>query len=37
MHFGFIVGTSSDGERFREVADPVTVEVLTPRDPFERS
>jgi L-ascorbate metabolism protein UlaG (beta-lactamase superfamily) len=37
VHFGFVVGSSSDGERFREAADPVTVEVLTPRDPFERS
>ena len=37
MHFGFIVGTSSDGERFREAADPVAVEVLEPRDPFERT
>jgi L-ascorbate metabolism protein UlaG (beta-lactamase superfamily) len=37
FHFGFIVGSSSDGERFREAAAPVAVEVLTPRDPFERS
>ncbi len=37
FHYGFVVGSPSDGERFREAADPVKVEVLTPRDPFERS
>jgi L-ascorbate metabolism protein UlaG (beta-lactamase superfamily) len=37
IHFGFVVGSPSDGERFREAADPVPVEVLEPRDPFERS
>jgi L-ascorbate metabolism protein UlaG (beta-lactamase superfamily) len=36
VHYGFIVGSASDGERFREAADPVKVEILTPRDPFER-
>ena len=36
MHYGFVVGTSSDGERFREAAAPVPVEILKPRDAFER-
>jgi L-ascorbate metabolism protein UlaG (beta-lactamase superfamily) len=36
MHFGFVVGSASDGERFREAAAPVTVEILTPTNPFER-
>jgi L-ascorbate metabolism protein UlaG (beta-lactamase superfamily) len=36
MHFGFIegVGTARDGERFREEASPVRVEVLDPLVPF---
>ena len=37
MHFGFVVGSPSDAERFREAAAPVPVEVLTPQDPFERA
>jgi L-ascorbate metabolism protein UlaG (beta-lactamase superfamily) len=37
MHFGFVVGSPSDAERFREAADPVAVEVLTPQNPFERA
>jgi len=36
MHYGFVVGSPSDGERFRELAAPVAVELLTPVDPFER-
>ncbi|MGZ8567697.1 MAG: MBL fold metallo-hydrolase [Actinomycetota bacterium] len=36
MHYGFVVGTASDGERFRDAAAPVPVEVMTPTDPFER-
>jgi len=36
FHYGFVVGSPTDAERFREAADPVKVEVLTPRDPFER-
>jgi L-ascorbate metabolism protein UlaG (beta-lactamase superfamily) len=36
MHFGFVVGSPSDGERFREAAQPVAVEVLTPTNPFEQ-
>ncbi|MGZ6544362.1 MAG: MBL fold metallo-hydrolase [Actinomycetota bacterium] len=35
MHYGFVVGSSSDGERFRDLAAPVTVEILTPTNPFE--
>lgn len=36
MHYGFVVGSASDGERFRDAAAPVPVEVMTPTDPFER-
>jgi L-ascorbate metabolism protein UlaG (beta-lactamase superfamily) len=36
MHFGFVVGSSVDGQRFAEAAAPVRVEVLTPENPFER-
>ncbi len=36
MHFGFVVGSPSDADRFRDAAAPVPVEVLTPQDPFER-
>ncbi len=36
MHYGFVVGSSSDGERFRLAAAPVRVEILTPTNPFER-
>jgi L-ascorbate metabolism protein UlaG (beta-lactamase superfamily) len=35
MHYGFVAGTSADGERFKKEADPVKVEVLTPQVPFE--
>ncbi len=36
MHYGFVkgVGTARDGERFRDEAAPVPVEVLTPVVPF---
>ena len=36
MHYGFFpgVGEEKDGERFREAADPVKVEVLRPENPF---
>jgi L-ascorbate metabolism protein UlaG (beta-lactamase superfamily) len=37
FHYGFVVGSPSDGERFRQAAEPVKVEILTPRDAFERS
>jgi L-ascorbate metabolism protein UlaG (beta-lactamase superfamily) len=36
MHYGFVVGSPSDADRFREAADPVKVETLTPTNPFER-
>jgi L-ascorbate metabolism protein UlaG (beta-lactamase superfamily) len=36
MHFGFVVGSPSDAERFRSAAAPVAVEVLSPADPFEQ-
>jgi L-ascorbate metabolism protein UlaG (beta-lactamase superfamily) len=36
MHYGFVVGSPSDSERFRKEADPVKVEVLTPVNAFER-
>jgi L-ascorbate metabolism protein UlaG (beta-lactamase superfamily) len=36
FHYGFVVGSPSDAERFRQAADPVKVEILDPRDPFER-
>jgi L-ascorbate metabolism protein UlaG (beta-lactamase superfamily) len=35
MHYGFVVGSPFDAERFRDAADPVAVEILTPLDPFE--
>ena len=35
MHYGFVVGSQGDGERFREMAAPVAVEILTPTNPFE--
>jgi len=37
MHYGFVVGSPSDSERFREAAAPVPVEVLEPTNPFERA
>lgn len=36
MHYGFVVGSPSDAERFRALASPVAVEILTPVNPFER-
>jgi L-ascorbate metabolism protein UlaG (beta-lactamase superfamily) len=36
MHYGFVVGSPSDAERFRAASAPVSVEVLTPTNPFER-
>ena len=35
MHYGFVVGSPSDAERFAKEADPVTVQTLTPTNPFE--
>jgi L-ascorbate metabolism protein UlaG (beta-lactamase superfamily) len=34
MHYGFVVGTPQDAERFQAEADPVKVEILTPEEPF---
>ena len=36
MHYGFVVGSRTDGDRFRDLASPVRVELLTPENPFER-
>jgi L-ascorbate metabolism protein UlaG (beta-lactamase superfamily) len=36
MHYGFVSGSSKDGESFREAAAPVPVEVFEPVNPFER-
>jgi L-ascorbate metabolism protein UlaG (beta-lactamase superfamily) len=35
MHYGFVVGSAHDAERFRDAAAPVPVEIMTPQDPFE--
>lgn len=37
IHYGFVVGSASDGARFRDAASPVPVEVLEPTEPFERA
>ena len=37
MHFGFVVGSPSDADRFRQEAAPVKVEILTPVQAFERA
>ncbi len=36
MHYGFVVGSPSDAERFRVSSSPVPVEIMTPTNPFER-
>jgi L-ascorbate metabolism protein UlaG (beta-lactamase superfamily) len=36
MHFGFVSGSSKDGESFREAAAPVHVEVFRPTNAFEK-
>ena len=36
MHYGFVVGSPSDAECFRDLATPVPVQILTPQNPFER-
>lgn len=36
MHYGFVVGSAPDGERFRDAAAPVEVRILSPVNPFER-
>lgn len=35
-HFGYVVGSGGDGERFVTAVAPVEGRVLTPRNPFER-
>jgi L-ascorbate metabolism protein UlaG (beta-lactamase superfamily) len=36
MHYGFVVGTPADADRFAKEADPVKVEILEPENPFEK-
>jgi L-ascorbate metabolism protein UlaG (beta-lactamase superfamily) len=36
FHYGFRVGSARDGERFRDAASPVRVELMEPVQPFER-
>ena len=35
MHYGFVVGSPSDAERFEKEAAPVRVEMMKPTNPFE--
>jgi L-ascorbate metabolism protein UlaG (beta-lactamase superfamily) len=35
MHYGYVVGTGKDAERFVEAAKPVAVRILEPLRPFE--
>ena len=35
MHYGFVVGSPSYADRFRDAASPVPVEVMTPTNPYE--
>jgi L-ascorbate metabolism protein UlaG (beta-lactamase superfamily) len=35
MHYGFVIGSPSFAERFKEAASPVPVEFMTPVNPFE--
>ena len=37
MHYGFVVGSPSDADRFAEAAKPVNVRTMEPLRPFERS
>jgi L-ascorbate metabolism protein UlaG (beta-lactamase superfamily) len=37
MHYGYLVGSPADAERFAEAAKPVTVRIMSPVRPFERS
>jgi L-ascorbate metabolism protein UlaG (beta-lactamase superfamily) len=37
FHYGFVVGSPSDGERFRRAADPIAVELMQPVNAFERT
>jgi L-ascorbate metabolism protein UlaG (beta-lactamase superfamily) len=36
MHYGFVSGSSKDGETFRDAASPVPVHVFEPTNPFEK-
>jgi hypothetical protein len=36
MHYGFVSGSSKDGETFRDAAAPVPVHVFEPTNQFER-
>jgi len=36
MHYGFVIGSPADAERFAREADPIKVEILKPEQPFER-
>jgi L-ascorbate metabolism protein UlaG (beta-lactamase superfamily) len=35
MHYGFVIGSPSFADRFKEAASPVPVEFMTPVNPFE--
>ena len=35
FHYGFVVGSAGDGERFRAASSPVPVELMEPTNPFE--
>jgi len=35
MHYGFVVGSATDGDRFRDAASPVAVDLMAPTNPFE--
>jgi L-ascorbate metabolism protein UlaG (beta-lactamase superfamily) len=37
MHYGFVVGTPADAERFKREASPVEVQTLDPTNPFEKT
>ncbi len=37
MHYGFVVGTPADAERFKREAAPVEVQTLEPTNPFEKT
>jgi L-ascorbate metabolism protein UlaG (beta-lactamase superfamily) len=37
MHYGFVVGTPADAERFKQEASPVEVRTLEPTNPFEKT
>jgi L-ascorbate metabolism protein UlaG (beta-lactamase superfamily) len=37
MHYGFVVGSPADADRFAMEADPVPVQILEPVHPFDRA